>query len=114
MIAVVLHSLRFRSRWLLPLAAILAMPSAPRGARAAAPEEAFLEAHCFDCHDGETRKGGLDLTALTFDLNEPASFAAWVKVHDRVRDGEMPPPKKKRPPGGGNRRTLLATLDASF
>ncbi len=80
---------------------------------AAPPGEAFLEEHCFDCHDGETRKGGLDLTTLTFDLNEAASFAAWVKVHDRVRDGEMPPPKKTRPPEEET-KLLLATLDAGL
>lgn len=57
----------------------------------------FLENHCHDCHDAETKKGGLDLTALKFDLEDAGAFAAWVKVHDRVRDGEMSPPKKRRP-----------------
>ena len=56
----------------------------------------FLESNCFSCHDEETKKGGLDLTALstTFD---GIHFDEWVKVHDRVRAGEMPPPKKPRP-----------------
>ncbi len=57
----------------------------------------FLDRHCVECHDTETKKGGLDLTALKFDLNDTQSFAEWVKVHDRVRDGEMPPKKKARP-----------------
>ncbi|MEM7396978.1 MAG: DUF1587 domain-containing protein, partial [Verrucomicrobiota bacterium] len=52
---------------------------------------------CFDCHDDETRKGGLDVTALTFDLSDRSLFEQWVKVHDKLAGGEMPPPKKKQP-----------------
>ena len=59
--------------------------------------KAFVGKHCVECHDADTRKGGLDLTALTFDLASPSEFNTWVKVHDRVRDGEMPPKKKARP-----------------
>ncbi|MFT5856952.1 MAG: hypothetical protein ACI8XO_004208, partial [Verrucomicrobiales bacterium] len=55
---------------------------------------AFLEKHCFECHDSDSQKGKLDLTALK--LND-ANFETWVKVHDRVRSGEMPPAKKPRP-----------------
>lgn len=73
----------------------------------------YLETHCFDCHDAETKKGGLDLTALKLDLADSNSFATWVDVHDRVRDGEMPPPKKKRPPEAET-KALLETLDARF
>jgi hypothetical protein len=57
----------------------------------------FVEKNCIDCHDAETKKGGLDLSALSSKLDDAAAFAAWVKVHDRVRSGEMPPPKKPRP-----------------
>jgi len=51
----------------------------------------FLSTHCYDCHDTETQEGGLDLTTLELDLEDPRTFAAWAKVHDRVRDSEMPP-----------------------
>src|SRR4051812_8604705 len=61
------------------------------------PGEPFLEKYCYDCHDEESKKGGLDLTALPFYLDDPKTFTAWVKVHDRVRDGEMPPKKKTQP-----------------
>ena len=46
----------------------------------AAPNElhAFFEARCVDCHDSETKKGGLDLTTLKLDA---AGFETWVKVH---------------------------------
>ncbi len=57
----------------------------------------FTGDYCLDCHDTETRKSGLDLSVLKVDLDDPANFATWVKVHDRVSAGEMPPKKKKRP-----------------
>jgi hypothetical protein len=59
---------------------------------------AFLERHCMECHDRETRKGGLDLSALKREYGKPEVFATWVKVHDRVQSGEMPPKKQARPP----------------
>jgi hypothetical protein len=80
---------------------------APVGLPSAA--RAMIEQRCVDCHDAETRKGELDLTALKFDLDDPKTFAAWVKVHDRVRDGEMPP-KKKAQPVPAERRAFLEAL----
>jgi len=62
----------------------------------------FLDRHCFECHDGEAKKGGLD-------LNEPRTFATWVKLHDRVRDGEMPP-KKKTPPAAAAKEAFLESI----
>jgi len=62
------------------------------------PSRDFLENRCFECHDADTKKGGLDLSSLKFDPKDAGNFAIWVKVHDRVRDGEMPPGKKDRPP----------------
>ena len=60
----------------------------------------FLQKYCFECHDADTKKGGLDLTALGFDLGKTTNFSAWVTVHDRVTNGEMPPKKKARPETG--------------
>jgi uncharacterized protein DUF1592/uncharacterized protein DUF1588/uncharacterized protein DUF1585/uncharacterized protein DUF1587/uncharacterized protein DUF1595/cytochrome c len=68
-----------------------ANPTAPAGIRT------FLQQHCFECHDSDMKKGGLDLSALEFDLKNPQSFAHWAKVEDRVSLGEMPPKKKPRP-----------------
>jgi hypothetical protein len=68
------------------------------GASAATgPDAAFLKKTCQPCHGPATKSGGLDLTALGFDLKSPQVFAEWVKVHDRVRDGEMPPKGVPRP-----------------
>ena len=66
---------------------------------AAVPDAAtFFEQHCNGCHDAETRKGNLDLTALKPDFSDPDIFHRWVKIHDRIESGEMPPKKKPRPP----------------
>ena len=58
----------------------------------------YLQKHCVECHDAETKKGGLDLTALKRDFANIDDFARWVKVYDRVQAGEMPPKKKAQPP----------------
>src|SRR5436305_980707 len=57
----------------------------------------FFEQHCYDCHDAEAKKGGLDLTALAFQPDDAGNFARWVKVLDRLSAGEMPPKKRARP-----------------
>jgi len=57
----------------------------------------FVENNCVECHDTDTKKGGLDLTALKFDPANLTNFSRWVLVHDRVSNGEMPPKKKPRP-----------------
>src|SRR5207244_6191709 len=57
----------------------------------------FVEQYCVECHDADTKKGGLDLTALKFDPANSTNFSTWVLVHDRVSNGEMPPKQKPRP-----------------
>ncbi len=73
----------------------------------------FVEKHCAECHDAETKQGGLDLTALKLDLANPTNFARWVHVHDRVSSGEMPP-KKKRQPDAAEMAAFLQSLSASL
>ncbi|MFT6595167.1 MAG: hypothetical protein ACJAT3_001139, partial [Akkermansiaceae bacterium] len=97
---------------LLPIVAILL----PVPVTAETTTVDFLETHCFDCHDSGTQKGKLDLTALKLDESD---FETWVKVHDRVRSGEMPPAKKPRPEAAEIDATLatlaekLAALDSA-
>lgn len=69
----------------------------------------FLETHCYACHNGTAKKGNLDLTALKPDFADAQSFALWVKVHDRVHDGEMPP-KAAPQPDATERAAFLKTL----
>ena len=57
----------------------------------------FFEQHCYDCHDADEKKGGIDLTALKPDFTNMENFARWVKVYDLIESGEMPPKKKDRP-----------------
>ena len=53
----------------------------------------FVDQHCLDCHDGADSEAGLDLSSLSYNLNEPSVFGRWVQINDRIRDGEMPPPE---------------------
>jgi hypothetical protein len=64
---------------------------------AAAPVAAFLEQHCVECHDADVKRGGLDLTSLTFDRLDGSTLKSWQHIFERVRDGEMPPKKKPQP-----------------
>src|SRR5882757_8961488 len=100
-------------RWrVFPLILVLALPATYlRAAPAELPGNAktFLEKRCFDCHDEQTKKGNLDLTSLSTDFADREAFARWVKVHDRLRAGEMPP-KKKEQPTAPERETMLKTL----
>ncbi|TLD68676.1 DUF1592 domain-containing protein [Phragmitibacter flavus] len=61
------------------------------------PLQPFLQSNCFECHDADVQKGGLDLTALSWDPANRANYDKWILIHDRVRDGEMPPAKQDRP-----------------
>lgn len=60
----------------------------------------FFERHCYECHDANLKKGGLDLDALGSDLADEATLAKWVRLYDRVATGEMPPPDQPRPGEG--------------
>src|SRR5580658_3681925 len=53
----------------------------------------FISTNCAPCHNSKIKQSNLDLTTLPFDTGDPANFARWVRIHDRVRDGEMPPMK---------------------
>ena len=50
----------------------------------------FLKQNCYDCHVGEVSEGGLDLKKLSDELTD-ANTDRWVRIFDRVHDGEMPP-----------------------
>ncbi len=77
------------------LATLFAFVTGPCGAVAA--DNAFVEDYCTSCHNSVDRKGRLDLTSLALEPNDPANLAIWIKVHDRVKAGEMPPAGRQRP-----------------
>ncbi len=98
------------NRTLLIGALLGAMAVAAQGATAQA---AFFARHCTECHDAETKKGNLDLTALKPDFTNPENFARWVRVHDRVQSGEMPP-KKSPQLSGSARSSFVKSLGATL
>jgi hypothetical protein len=97
--------------WLTLIAAAAFLPW--RGRAALADSTAFLKGHCYECHDADTKKGGLDLTILKPDPADPQVFADWVTVYDRVKSGEMPPKKKPRPKTG-ELTAFLNTVSSSL
>lgn len=75
------------------------------------PVRPFIENQCLECHSSGVAKGGLDLETLKFELNDSKIFEQWVKVHDRVQNGEMPPAGNARPPAN-EVKEFLARLSA--
>jgi hypothetical protein len=90
--------MNLRPLWLIAIFGVLTVVPL-QGLAASGDLNRFIGNHCAECHDASVKKGGLDLTALKFDLTDETNFATWVTVHDRVTAGEMPPKKKVRPPG---------------
>jgi cytochrome c553 len=76
---------------------LLSMATAASAAALSESSRAFIAKHCAECHDGDTKTGGLDLTALDWKPDDPKNFDQWVKVFDKVDKHEMPPPKEKQP-----------------
>jgi len=77
--------MRFFALFILALPLLVAQP--PAAVRS------FVAANCTGCHNAKVKQGNLDLASLPFTPADAVNFARWTKVHDRVRDGEMPPVK---------------------
>src|SRR4051812_26111545 len=78
----------------LALAFLLASASAAPGVEAPAAVREMIAKHCVQCHGPTVQKANLRLDRLMDDFADPATFRMWVKVHDRVKAGEMPPRAK--------------------
>ncbi|HUQ94979.1 MAG TPA: DUF1592 domain-containing protein [Bryobacteraceae bacterium] len=50
-----------------------------------------IEQACAGCHNPKNAMGGLDLTALPFNLAKNSNRDRWIRIHDRIEKGEMPP-----------------------
>lgn len=74
---------------------------------AAQPPRAALEQFCIDCHDAETKKGGVDLNSILQDgiAKHPAT---WEKVVKQLNARHMPPIGKKRPDESGYEQLITA------
>ena len=60
--------------------------------------QSFFMKYCLECHDTASMKGDLDLTPLAVNFGDATTFRRWVRLHDRVRSGEMPPQDSTQPP----------------
>ncbi len=71
----------------------------PSSSLAQIPEAAkvFIARHCLECHDQQSKSGGLDLSSLAINLEDAAIHQQWIRLHDRVRLGQMPPKESPRP-----------------
>jgi len=67
---------------------------------------AFLRSHCYDCHADGASEGGLDVATLGTGLSDIPLLAKWVRIFDRVEQGEMPPADMPRPTQADKMRFL--------
>ena len=74
----------------------------------------FIDKYCSDCHADGVDKGGLDFDKLKYNLKDPASFAVWERVYDRVLSGEMPPKKKKKQPSAEDLQSFDKALSPNL
>ncbi|MDA1229518.1 MAG: DUF1592 domain-containing protein, partial [Planctomycetota bacterium] len=72
----------------------------------------LIQQHCNECHNTDTSEGGLDLSMLPFDVNDRDNRQRWIRIHDRVQQGEMPPEPNDLP--ADQRETLLKHLTGSL
>ncbi len=69
--------------------------------------QALIAAACLECHDTQTAKGDLRLDALRPLAQDLGGLATWMRVQERVLDGEMPP---KKPLAAGDASAFTAEL----
>lgn len=81
---------------MLRIASLVLLFTACNGFALAAPSE-FVRKHCLDCHDNTARQAGLSLESLAPQYADAGLHRIWVRVHDRIRDGEMPPRDQPQP-----------------
>jgi hypothetical protein len=67
----------------------------------------LLKTYCFECHNPNKRKGGLDLQMIEKDSAALDLVDLWDQVSERLKAKEMPPPKSKQP-SAEERQRLLA------
>ena len=71
----------------------------------------IVKTHCHECHNAETKEGGLDLTSSGTNLNDVQQRSQWTHVFDRIRKNEMPPAPQQLPdPQRGQLLQILESL----
>ncbi len=72
----------------------------------------MIQRTCMECHNKNVSEGGLDLSSLQFELSDRNTRQRWIRIHDRVQQGEMPPESDDLP--GDQRDVLVSNLAASL
>ncbi len=88
------------------------LPESASGTEWPTALQAFLEDHCYECHDADKSKGDLNLEKVSTDLTNRDRMRQWIAVYDRIAREEMPPKDADQPLSADRdrARTLLATL----
>lgn len=90
-----------------PLLAIASFCLGSATANAGVPGREMVQSYCTDCHDADTKKGGLDLDSiLSGNIGEHA--VTWEKVVRQLNARQMPPAGKDRPDEAGYIATVTA------
>ena len=96
-----------------PLVCLFA-PAWPGVAAESGRVATFLSTTCIECHGPDVQEAGLRLDTLPLDPAKAAASAdalrILVRVHDRVRDGEMPPADASQP-SEADRRQFIAAIE---
>jgi hypothetical protein len=67
----------------------------------------LLKSYCFECHNANKRKGGLNLEKIETESESLDLVDLWDQVGERLKAKEMPPARSKQP-GEDERQKLLA------
>ena len=71
---------------------------------------AFVDTHCMECHDSDTKKGDLDLSRFRNESAVMKDRTVWRNVYEKVESHQMPPPKRKTQPSDAERQALLSWI----
>ena len=100
------------AQWILAGALVESLPVAPCASAVAplpAPTKAFLQKHCFECHDADTQRGKMRLDNLAPEFASADAIEKWGRVFAQLEKREMPP-RKKTQPSDAERQAVLDWL----
>jgi hypothetical protein len=86
-------------------------PASRQSNRPGASAIAVVNNYCVSCHDGEIKKGELDLDSISHD-DVTSHPDAWERVVRKLRTRQMPPAGKKRPDERTYNRTVAELASA--
>jgi len=79
--------------------------------RESSPVHSLVTRYCADCHDGEMKKGGLDLDSIRSD-DVTKHPEVWEKVVRKLRVRQMPPMEKPRPEENTYEKVVASLSDS--